>query len=1302
MLLEDVRADIEIRTGGDVNIARAFEIPHPSPPSTDDAGLSVVLRGVRLRRGRATVRMPDIGLEVSARGLSLTGEADFSTYDARLELSAQAVRYRGQGIDRELSDLALRAALAGPELDVGQLRLRSGALQLSISGGLNDLYEMPRLALHARLKSRMADIGELFGAELRAAGPVTAVLELSGPLDNPRVDLRARYGGGRLWERAVAAGDLHLQLDDLRLALSAALRDAAGGRVDLDADGDFGQAFPGRRLSAAPDLGRVAYHCKLRATNLGLAGLLPGVPGLGGRLTAVVQGRGRGLRPPAMAGRLKVQASLAQVREKRLTAPVDATLALEADVQGRRLTVSGLSLRAGGTRVAGDGQWDMAQGAGRVALDITAADLGRDLALLGIGDIAGRLTGRVRASGSLEQPRLDVALQGSGLSAAGVRVGDVDAAGRMGEDGVLHIRRLRIVSGASRVTAAGRLPLKEILAGGLMRSDLRLTARLEGLSLRDFMPAFPLSGRFSGQLSAAGRLPRLHGRATLTGRGLESAGVRGGNLALALRLEGPEVFIDALRLDNGRSHLKAAGRVRLLREDHFSLASDPAFTLRMDAADMRIEDFVDTLGGRLSLAAELGGTLHRPTGELRLDAAGLRTGVQRIAALGLRARLAGDVLEVPQFVLSLTPGARLTGQGRISRQGAYALRIFGSGLPLEAIDWVRRRKGMRGLLALNLSGKGTLARPRLDADVRISALRINDEPLADGKLQVALRDTDLRLTGRLGFDLQARCDLQRRDFDVAVVFDRTDLAPYLRLAGLKGWNGQLSGRLSGRGPLASPGAVSAALTLDYLGLSQEGRRMVTGRDIAVHLAQGAIGVDRLQLDLLQGGRLDVSGQAALDGPLKIHLAGNIPVKALQVFAPDIGNPAGRLELEADIGGSSRSPAVNGRLDLAGIAFIVPGLDQRLHDLNGRIRLHPRRIDIEKIEGLLEEGRLNLSGRLDIRGLALQAALLRLSARQVALSPLEDVEAVVDADLTLSGNLRKSLLAGRVALVEGYYERDVDLSLIKIAGQEITSLGRRKRTYTAPRKISPGLDLPLLRNMRLDVGFVTRRSFEVDNDMAYMELSADLRLRGSPARPVVSGRASVDSGTITFQGRSFDITKGVIDFVNPERIEPHLDITGEGKIADYRVYLTLQGTVDELNLKLRSDPALSDADILSLILLGHTTRQAGKGFSSESVAAGLISSGLGSTVRKKAGLDILQAETQPVDENSGDTTAPVRITVGKNLNRRLSVKYQFTTGGDENIQRTVAEYKLLEDVLAIAYQESTGTYGGMLKYRLEFR
>lgn len=1303
VILEDAWAGLQIGSDGTVNIARAFESPQPAPATPDGGSVAVILRAVRLTRGQVRLRMPDHDLTIETRGLGLAGEADFSTFTASATLSVDHLRYRGQGLDRELSDLRLRASLEGAKLAVSRFDFRNGAARLAISGSVGDIYATPRFDLSAQLVSRLADIGRLLGVDLRSTGPVTASLDFSGTLNNPRAGLKVRYDGGKLWGRTVHSAALHLTLADLKLALEADLRDGSAGEVRLQASADGEDAFQAHGPALAADFDRIGYSWDIRTKDFDLSGLLPQLPDLSGRLTATLRGRGTGLRLPDMESRLELRAALKQVKEKRLAAPLDMQVSLHADIKKGVLAVCGLSLRTGGTRLDGQGRYDLSARTGEADIEVAAADLEQDLALLGVGGIVGRLDGRVTAAGSLEKPQMEVFLKGKGLAAAGVRLGDLEVQGRVGADGVLQVATLRISNGPSRIDASGRLPLADLLSGAKMRSDMQFSAVLEHVGPRDFLPDFPLAGNFSGRLSASGRLPHLSAAAALQGHGLESAGVRIGDLVADLRLKGPEVFLDRLQLTNRASRIGVDGRVRLLRKDRLALAADPAFQVRVKAVEVHIEDFVDQVRGLVSLEADMAGTFRHPAGSLRLDAAGIETAVQNIAGLKLLARLADDVLEVNDFTLYPLPGQQITGQGRISRDGAYTLQLTGSGLSLAAIDWVRRRRALQGRLGLKVAGQGSLKNPRLQADVRVSSLQFNAKPLEDAVLRLGLQDTRARLEGQLGFDVQADVDLESSEFTVAAVFDQTDLGPYLRLADLQGWSGGLTGRLSGRGRLTALDDLEASLELADAQLLHDGIKIIGGRNLALALKKGEVEFRSVRLDLLEGGKLDIRGRAALQAPLAVRLQGDVPIKALQAFGGELGNPRGRLKLQADVSGTLEAPAVNGSVDLEDIGFIVPGLDQRLHDLKGRIRLSPRRIDIQKIDGLLDDGRLTLSGGADIRGLALGAASLKLKAHQLALEPLEDVQALLNADLRLSGTLQKSLLQGRVELVEGYYERDVNLSLIKMAGEELTSLGKRRRAFKAPQQPPGKIDRPFLKNMRFDVAFATRQPFVVDNDLAYMEVSADLKLRGSGDRPSVSGRASVDEGTITFQGRPFEVTKGVIDFVNPYRIEPHLDITSEGQVGSYRVFLTLQGTMEELDLKLSSDPPLSDADILSLILLGRTTRQAnGGGLTGEGIAAGLLSSGLGSKVKKTAGLDILQAETQPVDENSGDTTAPVRITVGKNLNRRLSVKYQFTTGGDENIQRTVAEYKLLEDLIVIGYQESAGTYGGMLKYRLEFR
>jgi autotransporter translocation and assembly factor TamB len=240
---------------------------------------------------------------------------------------------------------------------------------------------------------------------------------------------------------------------------------------------------------------------------------------------------------------------------------------------------------------------------------------------------------------------------------------------------------------------------------------------------------------------------------------------------------------------------------------------------------------------------------------------------------------------------------------------------------------------------------------------------------------------------------------------------------------------------------------------------------------------------------------------------------------------------------------------------------------------------------------------------------------------------------------------------------------------------------------------------------LAVSLGYRNPFLVDNNMARLQVVPDLRINGTLARPLLDGRAEVTDGEIIFRGKSFAVKTGVVDFVNPYEIEPTLDIVGTALIRQWQVSLSLSGTPDHLVFELSSDPPESDSDILSLILFGRTQSEmtgadtSGSQTTTQMLAA-LVATALGDDLKKTTGMDILELETGT--PGSSEDPERIQVTVGKNLGRRLTIKYAVETADGEMIQRAISEYRFLEHLLASGYQDSKGDYGGELVFRIEFQ
>jgi translocation and assembly module TamB len=99
-------------------------------------------------------------------------------------------------------------------------------------------------------------------------------------------------------------------------------------------------------------------------------------------------------------------------------------------------------------------------------------------------------------------------------------------------------------------------------------------------------------------------------------------------------------------------------------------------------------------------------------------------------------------------------------------------------------------------------------------------------------------------------------------------------------------------------------------------------------------------------------------------------------------------------------------------------------------------------------------------------------------------------------------------------------------------------------------------------------------------------------------------------------------------------------------------------------------------------------------------AGLIASTYGDEIKQTTGLDIFEVETSA--EKSEAASDRVKVTLGKELSKRMTVKYAAESKEGELIQSAIAEYKLLEHFLARGFQDTRGIYGGDLQFRLEFR
>jgi len=102
------------------------------------------------------------------------------------------------------------------------------------------------------------------------------------------------------------------------------------------------------------------------------------------------------------------------------------------------------------------------------------------------------------------------------------------------------------------------------------------------------------------------------------------------------------------------------------------------------------------------------------------------------------------------------------------------------------------------------------------------------------------------------------------------------------------------------------------------------------------------------------------------------------------------------------------------------------------------------------------------------------------------------------------------------------------------------------------------------------------------------MEANLHLRGGFSNPALLGRISVTQGRLIFFGTKYNVNEGSVQFFNPVRIDPILNVDLETKVNGIDVTLNISGPLTKLNLTPRSDPPLQFNEIISLLASGYSS------------------------------------------------------------------------------------------------------------------
>lgn len=948
------------------------------------------------------------------------------------------------------------------------------------------------------------------------------------------------------------------------------------------------------------------------------------------------------------------------------------------------------------------------------------ADIGR---MLNPGvDLSGPVHIQLTASGSAADPDVSLAVRYGNGGIVGMPVESIGLAAQMSERRV-HIRRFSTETEAGDIDITGDIDLQEAFPDGLtagfagintITCDLAAKAELPDLSraaaIYDINDDVDGSLAFTASINGSMRQPAA--KLFIRGKDLAARDRRIGDLTADLSLAEGRVTLDPVRLVNGGSIIVLTGTADVQDPMTAEPIDDPGLDITLSGDAVRIGDFVPDLDGLVAVNGHIHGSMNQPHGHLRLQADDLDLGMQQIHQINLDARLDETRIHIDPLNVLLSPDQSITVTGWVNTEKEYDFRMISDPISPTAIKALADIFPEGGRIILQASGTGSFDDPRGDAEIRISELRINDSTLPSLVIELSVADQTVHVTTTPKSRIDNRNDaadrlrldgrflLDSRDFSVRLNLDHVDLAPYLKMAAQPELSGHLTAQIRADGNLSVLDQVRADIHIADLSLFRNAMEIIRSNDFRTTYDSGLLSIPGCRLTLLTKGFFDIRGTGRVDGDIELHVKGTIPVTLVESFTDAVTDTGGKLDISVELAGPLKDPAVNAVITLADIRLTLPETAQRLHDVNGDIHITTSRIRIHDFRAMFDTGDFRMKGAIDLAGFQPVKADVTLAARALPIKIPDTLDLLINAGITLSGDAEKSLLSGDITMLEGLYYRDITFNLMQTAGD----MSRGRRQFDAPSE--PAAEgPPLLNQMAIDINVRHRNPFVVDNNVAVLRIRPDLRIHGTPAKPLVSGRADVTDGAITFYNTEFTVDRGIIDFINPYKIEPLIDIAAQSQVRHWTITLAVTGPPDDLSVVLNSSPAEEHGDIVSLLVVGKTTRElaggeGGGAASPEQLLANLLAEQLQKNLQVGTGLDIIELEYKTDSESTaGDD---IRLTVGKELSRRLTLLYGVEQKSGLVVHKSTAVYKLLENLSVNAFQDTEGAFGGEMRYRLEFR
>jgi translocation and assembly module TamB len=291
------------------------------------------------------------------------------------------------------------------------------------------------------------------------------------------------------------------------------------------------------------------------------------------------------------------------------------------------------------------------------------------------------------------------------------------------------------------------------------------------------------------------------------------------------------------------------------------------------------------------------------------------------------------------------------------------------------------------------------------------------------------------------------------------------------------------------------------------------------------------------------------------------------------YVGQVDRVSGHLDANLTLAGSLAAPRLNGELKVSGGEVDAYQINLALRDVNFDARLHDTVLQFGGNAKAGADGHAEFSGELAWRD-ALPYGQLHLSGENLRIVNIPEARVQASPDVNMKFTGRRIDVVGTVTLPYARLQRSDQLTnAVRASSDEV---------LVSAAQASPSERFHVFSDLTLRLG----ERVTIDTLGLNGRLSGSLRtVADDSGFNRATGELQVEEGKYTAYGRKLDIERGRLRYSNGPLNDPAIDLRAIKKFPDITAGVNVRGTLREPRMTFFSDPAVSQSQIVSLLLAG---------------------------------------------------------------------------------------------------------------------